>query len=473
MLTIIGHIMLWLTLRQLRNGTLAARKKAAKELWRAADPCALEALEWALLNDPDKEVRQIAASALGRINDSRRVDPLLKVLQDKDSDVVCSAILALRRSTEERVIQKMISLLRHEDFGVRASAAQMIDTIRWVPGDRQQRIWFQVAKGWYDRAATSGAEALDALQLVVKSAPMHNAVRAIDAMAKVADPRAIELLRAALNSKEPSVQIAAAYAIGKAGGSGAVESLKACLRSEHPQLRVASVNALGALGAAEAAGLICKMLKDKEWEVRQEAASALGKRKNLEAREPLTATLRDPDADVREAAAMALGRIGDRRAIVALVLTLADEGTSVRRIAAASLSRIDPDWITLPETHGAAEKLKGAIKDAEPVVKYFVTQLLVNMGALPSDAIAGLASEDRMTSPADKRKQMATHLFITLLEDPDRDVRQAAAEALGHLGGKRAKQALTRTATDPDGDVAAATQMALQAMEVKSSSDAK
>jgi HEAT repeat protein len=90
------------------------------------------------------------------------------------------------------------------------------------------------------------------------------------------------------------------------------------------------------------------------------------------------------------------------------------------------------------------------------------------MGALPSDAIAGLASEDRMTPPAEKRKQMATHLFITLLEDPDRDVRQAAAEALGRLGGKRARQALTRTTSDPDGDVAAATQMALQALEIQS-----
>lgn len=51
-----------------------------------------------------------------------------------------------------------------------------------------------------------------------------------------------------------------------------------------------------------------------------------------------------------------------------------------------------------------------------------------------------------------------------MLEDPDRDVRQAAAEALGRLGGERARQALARTAADVDGDVAAAIQMALQAL---------
>jgi HEAT repeat protein len=405
---------------------------------------------------------------LGRLNDPRRLDPLLKALQDKNSEVLSSAILALRRTSDERVVQKLVALLRHQDFGVRATAAQTIDTIRWVPTDRLQRIWFQVAKGWYERAAALGPEALDALKLVVETGPMHNAVRAVDAIGSISDPRAIQLLRAALNAKEPAVQVAATYAIGKGGGTGAVDALKACLRSEHPQVRVGSAHALGTLGASEAAGLICKMLRDKQWEVRQEAALALGKLKNLEALEPLTATLHDSDADVREAAVMALGKIADRRAIVPLVLALADEATSVRRIAAASLSRIDVDWISLPETHGAADKLKSAIKDAEPAVKFFVTQLLVNMGELPHDAIAGLASEDHLTSPAVKRTQMATHLFITLLEDPDRDVRQAAAEALGRLGGKRARQALTRTASDPDGDVAAATQMALQALEIQS-----
>jgi HEAT repeat protein len=75
-----------------------------------------------------------------------------------------------------------------------------------------------------------------------------------------------------------------------------------------------------------------------------------------------------------------------------------------------------------------------------------------------------------MASPAVKRKRVATNLFAAMLEDRDRDVRQAAAEALGRLGGDRARQALTRAADDPDGDVAAATQMALQMLGSESNS---
>jgi len=230
------------------------------------------------------------------------------------------------------------------------------------------------------------------------------------------------------------------------------------------QLRAAAVGALGSLGAAETTKQICQMLEDKEWEVRREAASALGRLGNLESLEALAKTLDDVDSDVREAAALALGRIGDRRSVSALVLALKDEVASVRRIASSSLSRIDPDWISLSETRAAAEQLKMAIQDAEPAVRFFVAQLLINLGEMSPDAIAGITSEDHLASPAVKRRRVATNLFIAMLEDRDRDIRQAAVEALGRLGGERARQALTRAASDLDGDVAAATQMALQAI---------
>jgi HEAT repeat protein len=456
--------MLWLTLQQLKSGRTGTRRKAAKQLWRDPTKRVLGALATAALTDPDPEVRQISVSALGRAHEPERYDPLLKALDDKNPDVVRAALLGLRRSTDERVLPRLIRLLNHNDFIVRTGAAQTIDTIPWIPKDRQERILFYVAKGWYGRAAASGVEAIPALQLTVQSGPASAAVRALDALGSISDPQAVKLLRDALQSPEPAVRIAAADGLGKVGGKDAVEALTACLSSDVVQLRGSAVSALGKLGAAEATGLICKMLQDKEWEVRREAAEALGKLGNLEGLEPLAKALEDIDADVRETAAMAMGRIGNRRAVTPLVLALKDEVASVRRIAAASLSRIDPDWVSLPETRSAAEPLKLAIQDAEPAVRFFVAQLLVNLGEMSPDAIAGFAPEDQLASPAVKRRRMATNLFVAMLEDRDRDIRQAAAEALGRLGGDRARQALTRAAGDMDGDVAAATQMALQAL---------
>jgi HEAT repeat protein len=83
--------MLWLSMRKLKSGSAKARKNAAQELWREANPRALSGLADAALNDPDADVRQVATSALGRLRDPERLDPLMKALQDRDSDVVRSA----------------------------------------------------------------------------------------------------------------------------------------------------------------------------------------------------------------------------------------------------------------------------------------------------------------------------------------------------------------------------------------------
>jgi len=460
--------MLWLNVRQLKSGTVKTRRKAAKELWRDPNPRALGAVSTAALTDADPEVRQICASALGRMPDLGRYEALLKVLGDRHPEVLRSAMLGLRRASDPRVIPALVPLLRHQDFIVRCTAAQTIDTIPWIPKEREERIPFYVAKGWFERAAGAGVDAIPALHLTVQTAPVSVAVRAVEALGKISDPSVVKLVSGVLKSPEPAVCIAAADTLGKVGGQEAVEALTACLKSHLTQLRAAAVQALGRLGAAEATALICQMLHDKEWEVRREAASALGKLNNLEALEPLAKALEDPDSDVRDAAALALGRIGNRRSVGALVLALKDEVTSVRRIAAASLSRIDADWVSLPETRSAAEHLKVAIQEAEPAVRFFVAQLLVNLGEMSPESLVGLTVVDNLASPAIKRRRMATNLFIAMLEDRDRDVRQAAAEALGRLGGDRARQALTRAAGDADGDVAAATQMALQALGTES-----
>ena len=299
--------MFWVTLRQLRIGTAGTRKKAAQELYRDPNPRALRALAAATLTDPDAEVRRLAAAALGRLGAPGRYEPLFQALQDREPEVIKSAMSGLRRATDERVTRELVPLLRHQNFSVRTSAAQTIDTIRWVPRDGEERLWFQIAKGWYGRAAASGAEALPALQLTIQTGPVSAAVRTVEALGLISDPRVVKLLRSSLQSNELAVRIAAADSLGKVGGVEAVEALSACLRSDHTQVRVAAVQALGKLKAAEATGVIGKMLQDKEWEVRQEAAVALGRLGNSEACEALVTALNDSDADVREAGVMALG----------------------------------------------------------------------------------------------------------------------------------------------------------------------
>ena len=72
--------------------------------------------------------------------------------------------------------------------------------------------------------------------------------------------------------------------------------------------------------------------------------------------------------------------------------------------------------------------------------------------------------EPLSVSSPEKRRKLAVSLFNAALCDVDRDVRQAAAEALGRLGDARAQSALTRTLADADAGVRLAAEAALKSL---------
>jgi HEAT repeat protein len=238
------------------------------------------------------------------------------------------------------------------------------------------------------------------------------------------------------------------------------------LHHKHGHVRLAAVEALGSLGAATAVEPLRSLLKDPLWDVRRAVVETLGRLRDTRGVEAMSRTLSDGDADVREAAAMALGSMGERGAIGPLVLALKDSTSGVRRIAAAALSRIDENWSASPEARAAVEELKPALYDRDPDVRHFVGQLLVSLGVMEPEAAAEPEEPEVSVASQEKRRKLAMSLFLAILCDADRDLRQAAAEALGRLGARRAESALVRTLRDPDADVRSAAERALQAIAV-------
>jgi HEAT repeat protein len=236
------------------------------------------------------------------------------------------------------------------------------------------------------------------------------------------------------------------------------------LHHKNGPVRLSAVEALSHLGVAAAAEPLRSLLNDPMWDVRRAAVETLGRLKDDRAVDALTRTLADKDADVREATAIALGGLSDRRAIGPLVLALKDSTSGVRRIAAAALSRIDENWSASPEARAAVEELKPALYDRDPDVRHFVGQLLVSLGAAEPESAPETTEADMSATTQEKRRKLAVSLFLAILCDPDRDLRQAAAEALGRLGERRAESALARTLRDPDAVVRLAAERALQGL---------
>jgi len=453
--------MRWLIQHQLKSKDAATRRKAAEQLCLNPQPGSLRALQFALGND-DPEVRRLAVAALGKIEDERTLEPLLAGLRDRDAGVVKAAIVALKRISDERIPPALEPLLHHADAGVRGYAAQLLQVLGWQPAAREEEIWYLVARGHFSRAASFGASALPALENGLATSPASASVKILEALGGISDPRVGRLLSQALKASDPAICVAAVSVLGRLGGSQALSGLIGMLRHQNSQVRATAVEALGRLREESAVGALGPLLNDPVWEVRRETAEALGRIGDDRAVEVLSGALKDEDADVREASAIALGNLGDRRAIGPLVLALRDSTSGVRRIAAAALSRIDCDWGGSPEARAVVNELKSALQDEDSNVRHFVGQLLVGLGIMEPEAAPG-AEVAALSSPA-KRRKLAASLFGAMLCDPDRDLRQAAAEALGRLGDDRAKSALLRAQTDEDAGVRAAAEQALETL---------
>ena len=455
--------MLWLIQRQLKSKNAVSRRKAVERLCDAPQPRALGALCGAL-GDEDAEVRLLAATALGKLEDEDRVEPLITALHDRDADVQKAAIQSLKRTSDERVPAALVPLLRHANAGVRGCAAQVLEFLGWRPAKREDEMWFLVAKGQCARVASFGAAALLPLEMVLNAGPYSLCVAAVKALGEMDDQRVVRLLLKALKSDDAAVCAAAVDALARVGGPEASEPIIGMLHHKNGHVRLAAVEALGSLGVGAAAESLRSLLSDPMWDVRRAAVEALGRLKDNRAVEALTRTLADNDADVREATAIALGGLSDRRAIGPLVLALKDGTSGVRRIAAAALSRIDENWSASPEARAAVEELKPALYDRDPDVRHFVGQLLAGLGAVEPEASPDTATSEMSASTLEKRRKLAVSLFLAILCDSDRDLRQAAAETLGRLGERRAESALVRTLRDPDAAVRSAAERALQAL---------
>jgi HEAT repeat protein len=403
------------------------------------------------------------------MEDPGRVDLLLTALGDSDLEVLKAAVMALKRVEEERVVAALAPLLRHGDAGVRAFAGQVLASKGWSPPTREEEAWFLVARNQFSRAADLGTAAVAPLQTVLDSDMYSLCVGATQALGKISDPRVVPLLTRALKSPDAAVCVAAVDALSKVGSPKSVEAIMAMLRHGNGHVRAAALDALGTLRLPEAVDSIARLLKDPLWDVRRAAADVLGRCHEPRVLDPLLAQMSDEDPDVREAVVMAIANLGDRRAIEPLVLALADSASGVRRLAAAALARIDHQWTLSQEARSGSSRLAAVWSDLDADVRFFLDRMLGNLAsAKPAGAPDTASSEQEQPSP-ERRRKLSVTLFLSLLSDTDRDLRQAAAQALGEIGESRAVSGLIRALADPDPFVRSAVEQSLRLLDAPNS----
>lgn len=273
------------------------------------------------------------------------------------------------------------------------------------------------------------------------------------------DPKAMDRMIAALEDRDVGVRKGAVRALGTLRGRRAEEPLIAALNDVEPGIRVEACRALGGIASPRVVDALVEALRDRGPGVPEAAWRALRDLGPV-AVDRLVDRLEDKDAGIRQRAMDALVRFREH-AVDRLVKALRHQDPEVRHRAREVLQRLGPEVVDYErsmlksrdaemrrraaETLGeigdprALESLIGALRDRDQSVREAAWKALVKLGGAGAEALW--------------REPGGVDRLIDALRDRDPMVRRGAVQALGEIGNGRATEALIQRLGDEDARV--------------------
>ncbi len=177
------------------------------------------------------ELKENAVLTLGRIGDSRALEPLLDALRGGNRKA--AQALAAARFEDSRVEAELVAVLTVPSEAIRKAAAAALDQLGWQPASDDQKAIHSVAAQDWEACAALGSSAVEPLIAVLESHRFETAnpirEQAAEVLGRIGDARAVEPLVAALKSTPGAGTIklitCAADALGEIGGNEAIAAL--------------------------------------------------------------------------------------------------------------------------------------------------------------------------------------------------------------------------------------------------------
>lgn len=447
-----------------------ARLAAAESLGEIGDARAVPALATALAGDKQLEVRLAAAVALRMLGIPETAEPLAgAVARDKSPIVRWVAACALGTLGDGRAVAPLVTALRDEDRSVRRAAAETLGALRDPRAVEPLLALLKTEKISALRAASidalgvlGDAHAVEPLVDVIGqqrfSGDQPTSASAALALRAIGEPRAVQLLFAAVDHRDPQVQSSAAFALGILDAS---PKILVTLAKEHRHRWYRQQGAWPdrRLFDPRSVHRLIEALAEENAELRQNAALALGMIADARALEPLVALLKqDRQVRVRQAAVRALRMIEDPRTLAPLLEALRDASPSVALRAVEAVRDVkDPRVVDAlieslkREASRATPGLPASASPEDPLateeaVRKAVLRALATAGA--PQALEPLAASLSHRSPQVResaalalgilRDPRAVPPLLAALKDESSWVREKAAAALGMIGDPRA-----------------------------------
>ena len=360
-----------------------------------------------------------------------------------------------------RDFEALEALLEEQARGMTERPAWLLDTYdrlglvdKYIGRLREARRWRERAFAAELLGRVGNAKAVAALLETAQNTKSEDGdVReiALRALARIADPRAVDRLVMALREAQPWLAPRIADILVRHGES-VIEPMIAFLQepTRHPA-RAWAANILGELKAQRAFPALVGALKNLDDEVRGKAAGALGKLGDRRAvTYLLDHLLSDPAPFVRARIASALGQFAGNEVVDRLVRSLGDPAWWVRMRSVEALEQI-----------GAAAEtpLRIALDDPDPEIRIRAAVALERLG-VPARIVAEIQKGgDTSESEALLSKlgvAGARELLAELLQHDAPAVREAVLRAIRSADRRDlAPDIVTRARRDADAGVRA------------------
>jgi HEAT repeat protein len=375
------------------------------------------------LRDPSWTVRRAVGAALARLGDAA-IEPLCNVLRHERSDEarLAAAVDALVACVG-RVDETVLGLTNSSDVALVCDAAQILGRRKYTKALARLAVLAaaeddNVALAAFEAVGRIGGDAaIDVLVAAVESRNFFRAFPAIDVLGRTGDPRAVAPLCDLLS--HPHYAIEAARALGHAAQPNAVPALAALLlKPNDAQVRTV------------AASLV---------EIHDRSAERFG-----------------PSSTVREAMLMVDASAASRRLTQSLVGADEAERTAICRVLG---------WLGgMNATTALVEML-----DAEPAAAMAAAVAIASLGQEAQPfllaALRDSSSERRLLLlPILARSATATPDVLECLNDAHPGVRSLACDTLGKIGDLAAVPTLFERLGDTDARVSQAAVSAIQSL---------
>jgi HEAT repeat protein len=317
-------------------------ERAAKALIKLANHFDIEIRYWAvlalskidsaeanqmllkLLEHKELRLRSIAVRVLGRMPREDAIKRLKDILAgNADSNLYESLVPVIQRIGRPEALQFLIALVKNENFSRRFVAVEAlanykdkeaVEALLWALSESQikhVRVDTRAAWALGEMGIKEAVPALMAELLLAINTEDAEAITYIsDALGKLADLKAVDLLLKALRTNNEHAKVSVIHALAKLGDKKASKRLSMLLADNLLNLSGEAVSALRKIGDETAVDGLIAYLKDAQRLSRIHAIEALSHVANSKATDILVKALYEKPYRIRKAATLGLRRVG-------------------------------------------------------------------------------------------------------------------------------------------------------------------